>query len=161
MAQSEFALALLREAKKAHIHTAMESCGHYPVEIMDEACRLLNRLIFDIKCLDEEKHRKFTGQDNRQILRNIRFVFEHYPDLPVLIRTPVVPGFNDTEEEIMGIRAMLPNRPNITYEALTFHRLGMPKYGYLGRKYHMADAVADEEFMRRIREKLKNFDGRR
>lgn len=159
LAQPEFALALLREARHHRISTTIETCGHYPTKVLAEACTLLDQLIFDIKSLDAEKHKKFTGRDNTQILKNITYVFEHFPNLPILIRTPVVPGFNDTEEEIMAIRRMIPFRPNIKYEALTYHRMGQPKYGYIGRPYLLEGVVADEKFMKELNEKLAAYKG--
>ena len=64
LAQPDFALALLREAKKRHIHTTIETCGHYPTDVLDQACRVLDALIFDIKCLDSARHKKATGVHN-------------------------------------------------------------------------------------------------
>lgn len=157
LAQPDFTLALLREAKKARLHTTIESCGQYPTEALDQACRLLSSLIFDVKSLDPVRHREYTGHGNEQILKNLNHVFTHFPDLPVLVRTPVIPGFNDSEEEIMGIRGMLPDRPNVRYEVLTYHRLGMPKYGYIGRPWLMEGVVADEGFMKGLRDRLTAF----
>lgn len=62
---------------------------------------MLDALIFDIKCLDSARHKKATGSE--LILKNIGHG-RALPELPVLIRTPVIPGFNDTEEDILGIR---------------------------------------------------------
>ncbi len=157
LAQPEFALALLRESRKRHIHTAIETCGHYPTEVLEQACRNLDSLIFDIKCLDSERHRKGTGVGNELILKNIAFVFEQFPNLPVLVRTPVIPGFNDTEEDILSIREIIPKRKNVRYEVLTYHRMGQPKYGYLGRRYALEGVRADEAFMKRIRSILMYY----
>ena len=159
LAQPTFALALLREAKRHRLTTTIESCGCYPTKVLDEACHYLDQLIFDIKSLDSEKHKKYTGSGNEQILKNIKYVFENFPDLPVLIRTPVIPGFNDSEEEIMAIRRMIPLRPNVKYEVLTYHRMGQPKYGYIGRPYLLEGVQADEAFMRHIRAKLDAYQG--
>ena len=158
LVQPDFALALLREARRRHIHTTIETCGHYPTEVIDEACRSLDALIFDVKCLDSERHKKFTGVGNELILKNINHVFERFPNLPVLIRTPVIPGFNDTEEDILRIREMIPKKPNVRYEALTYHRLGQPKYGYLGRRYELEGVKADDAFMKRLNAMLKAYE---
>lgn len=158
LAQPDFALALLREAKARRIHTTIETCGHYPTDVLEKACRLLDALIFDVKCLDSERHKKFTGVGNELILRNLHFVFERFPDLPVLVRTPVIPGFNDTEEDVLSIREMLPKRPNVRYEALTYHRMGQPKYGYLGRPYPLEGVKADEAFMKRLNTILQAYE---
>lgn len=158
LAQPDFALALLRESRKRHIHTAIETCGHYPVEVLEQACRSLDSLIFDIKCLDSERHREKTGVGNELILKNLAFVLEHAPNLPLLVRTPVIPGFNDTEEDILRIREILPKKSNIRYEVLTYHRMGQPKYAYLGRRYELDGVKADEAFMKRIRTILNSYE---
>lgn len=158
LAQPEFALAVLREARARRIHTTIETCGHYAAEVLEEACRFLDALIFDVKCLDSERHKKFTGVGNELILRNLNLALERFPDLPVLVRTPVIPGFNDTEEDILSIREMLPKRPGVRYEALTYHRMGQPKYGYLGRPYPLEGVKADEAFMARLNAMLKAYE---
>lgn len=158
LAQPEFALALLREARARRIHTTIETCGHYAAEVLEEACSFLDALIFDVKCLDSERHKKFTGVGNELILRNLNLALERFPDLPVLVRTPVIPGFNDTEEDILSIREMLPKRTGVRYEALTYHRMGQPKYGYLGRPYPLEGVKADEAFMARLNAMLKAYE---
>ena len=154
LAQPDFALALLREARKEHLHTTIESCGSYPVEVLDQACHLLDTLIFDIKCLSPEKHKSYTGHSNDRILKNIQHVLQHFPKLPVLVRTPVIPGFNDSEEEIMGIQQLLSPFPQARYEILTYHRLGQPKYAYLDRPWLMGNVTADETRMSALRSRL-------
>lgn len=152
LAQPDFALALLREAKRRRIKTAIETCGYYPYERLAEACASLDSLIFDIKCFDPALHKKFTGVDNARILDNFRRVCEDFPLLPIRARTPVIPGFNDNEAEIQAIREFVPRRPNVEYELLTYHRMGQPKYGYLGRIYEMEGANLVEDIMRRLRD---------
>lgn len=76
---------------------------------------------------------------------------EDFPHLPILARTPVVPGFNDTEDDILAIRESIPRRPNIEYELLAYHRMGQPKYAYLGREYELKAQSLDEEKMQRLR----------
>ena len=139
--QHEFALAMLREARRRHINTALETCGCYPYEHLQEAACNLNMLIMDIKCMDSAKHREFTGVDNALILENFHRVCEDFPNIKILVRTPVIPGFNDTEEDILAIRKCIPRRDTISYELLAYHRMGQPKYEYLGRRYSMKDAA--------------------
>lgn len=150
--QHEFALALLHEARKRHINTAIETCGFYPYEHLQEAAKDLNMLIMDIKCLDSAKHKEFTGVDNAIILENFTRVCEEFPELKILARTPVIPGFNDTEEDIRAIRNFIPRRANSSYELLAYHRMGQPKYGYLGRRYTLEGAVLEEGLIERLRE---------
>ncbi|MCR4667702.1 MAG: glycyl-radical enzyme activating protein [Desulfovibrio sp.] len=150
--QHEFTLALLRAAKRRHIDTAIETCGFYPYEYLEEACHSLNKLIIDIKCVDPEKHKAFTGVDNALILENFARVTKDFPDLPILARTPIIPGFNDTEEDIRAIRELIPNRATVEYELLPYHRMGQPKYGYLCRRYPFEGKELDKAVMKKLRE---------
>jgi pyruvate formate lyase activating enzyme len=155
MFQPEFAVALLREARFRRINTAMETCGHCHWEALEEACRNLDSLLFDIKSLDPDKHRAFTGVSNERILANFARIGESFPELPVVVRTPVIPGFNDKEQDIAAIVEFLEERPAVSYELLPYHRMGTPKYAYLGREYPLGDAVLDDEVMARLNRLLR------
>jgi len=155
MFQPEFTLALLREARARRIDTAMETCGHCDWEALEQVCRNLNSLLFDIKSLDPDRHRIFTGVSNERILANFARIAEVFPELPVLVRTPVIPGFNDSEQDIAAIVELLEDRPAVSYELLPYHRMGTPKYGYLGREYPLGDAVLDDELMARLNRLLR------
>ncbi len=152
LAQPEFALALLREARKRRLNTAMETCGCVPWDVLRQACGLLNTLLFDIKCLDSGLHKAFTGKGAELIQDNFRKVAEAFPGLPVHARTPVIPGFNDTPEQIRAIAAFVAQFPNVTYELLPYHRLGTQKYQFLGRDVPMGEVTLDTElFQNRAR----------
>lgn len=152
LAQPDFALALLKEAKRRRINTAVETTGHAPWGVLAEAASLLDTIIYDIKCLDEETHRTGTGVSNQLILANFARLCEAFPDLPKLVRTPVIPGFNDDEQTISEIAALLHGKPGVTYELLPYHRLGQSKYEALGREYPLGQRVLDEVRLRRLRE---------
>lgn len=141
------ALALLREARRRRLHTAAETCGHVAWETLDAACGLLRTLLFDLKHPDPARHQEGTGVSNARILDNFHKVMAHHPDLKVLVRTPVIPGFNDSEEAISGILDILAAYPRLDYQLLPYHRLGTQKYQFLDRESPMGDAVlADARF---------------
>jgi pyruvate formate lyase activating enzyme len=142
--QAEFSLTLLKEAKKRRMNTAMETSGYTPWENMEKACRYLNTILFDIKSMDDQKHKEFTGVSNKLIIDNFEKMCESFPHLKILVRTPIVPGVNDTEEDISAIVNFIKGRPSVSYELLVYHRLGQPKYEYLGRKYLFGEIKADE-----------------
>ena len=73
-----------------------------------------------------------------------KFIREHFPDLPILIRTPVIPGFNDSKEDLLPI-ADLVRKLGCEYELLKYHRLGEPKYASLHRFYPMEEVELSEE----------------
>lgn len=150
MAQPAFALALLREARTRHINTAMETCGHCDWNDLSQACALLNSLIFDVKSMDSARHRSFTGVDNELILTNFNRICEEFPNLPLLVRTPVIPGFNDTEADIVAIRDFVARHPRARYELLPYHRMGQPKYEYIGKSYAYEGVSLDEAKMQHI-----------
>ncbi len=149
--QPDFATALLREAKKRMIHTAAETSGCVPWAALDKALPYLDYVLYDVKMADSEQHRRFTGQDNGLILNNLRSLKEKYPDKPVKVRTPVIPGVNDRPEDIAQIKSIICDYPNTTYELLKYHRFGQQKYDYLGKAYMMTEDDLDE----RVFEKLK------
>ncbi|MDR3362950.1 MAG: glycyl-radical enzyme activating protein [Desulfovibrio sp.] len=139
--QGDFALALLREARQRRIKTAIETCGMAPEDIVRQAAPLLNYALFDIKHADSAVHEAHTGAPNARILANFRVLAEEFPDLPILARTPVVPGFNDTEEAIAAIAAFLAPYAHVRYELLAYHRLGTQKYHFLNRTPPMGEAT--------------------
>lgn len=131
--QAEFATALLREAKRRHIHTAIETCGHVPWETLRNAGHYLDYVLYDIKSLDSANHKEQTGVGNEQILANFRLLCEQFPALPKLVRTPVIPECN--EHEVEAIQAFAENFLNVTFQALPYHTFGVKKYAMLGKSY--------------------------
>ncbi|MDY0311505.1 MAG: glycyl-radical enzyme activating protein [Desulfobacterales bacterium] len=144
MHQPAFAIALLEEARRHRINTAMETCGHCRTADLVSAAAHLNTLIYDLKIMDDSLHRQYTGVSNALILSNLKQVRQACPQLPVLVRTPVIPGINDNAEAIAAIVDFIAGMPRVRYEMLAYHRMGTPKYGYLGRTYEIAEtALAD------------------
>ncbi|MCG8551282.1 MAG: glycyl-radical enzyme activating protein [Desulfobacterales bacterium] len=145
-AQPEFALALLREARHRRIDTAVESCGACKWEILEKCLPFVNTLMFDIKSINTEKHIEYTTQSNERILGNLKKLKEKFPNLAVRVRTPVIPGFNDTQEDIAAIIDFISalSGKKCEYEILGYHRMGQPKYTNLGRDYLLKDAVLDD-----------------
>ncbi|BBB91136.1 MAG TPA: glycyl-radical enzyme activating protein [Methylomusa anaerophila] len=148
--QGDFTLALLKEAKRRRLNTAMETSGYAHWQTLAEACRYLNTLIYDIKCLDAGRHRTHTRLPNQLILENFNKVTAAFPDLPVLVRTPVIPGFNDTEADIAAISDFLKGRAGVSYELLPYHRLGQQKYEFLGIEYPLGGTSLNEATLARL-----------
>lgn len=154
LVQTEFTVALLKEAKRRRINTAMETCGAVEWERLQEACQHLNFLLYDIKSVDSQKHKEFTGADNALIMENLRKIRQTFPQLDVLVRTPLIPGFNDTEAEIAAIVGFV-NELHVGYELLPYHRMGQSKYQFLDREYPMGEVKLEEERARKLTEYAK------
>lgn len=149
LSHGDWLIELLREAKKRRIHTAIETCGYAEYEILREAAKLLDIILFDIKSLDSEKHIQYTGKSNQKIIDNFTKLCQEFPDLKKQVRTPVIPGFNDTKEELWQIKNFLKDKPGVIYEMLPYHRFGEAKYRMLGRKYKMGTQI--------LSDKMKDF----
>jgi len=135
--KGDFLIRLLAEARKRHIHIAMETCGYGEYEVLKSAAAYLDMILYDIKTLDNEKHIKFTGKPNDLILENFERLCAEFPQLKKTVRTPLIPDFNSKQQEIDQIRLYLHNKENVCFETLDYHRLGLYKYEMLGRRYEM------------------------
>ncbi|MGE4442558.1 MAG: glycyl-radical enzyme activating protein [Desulfomicrobium sp.] len=159
--QGEFALALLRDARRRRIKTAVETCGMVPWKTLEAAAPHLNYVLYDIKHMDSGVHEEQTGCANETILENFRKLAALDPDKPILARTPVIPGFNDSEETITDIAEFIKPFPNVRYEMLPYHRLGTQKYHFLDRVPPMDDVTLDKSIMNNLLEAAKNVLGDR
>jgi pyruvate formate lyase activating enzyme len=138
--QPAFATALLRACRERGINTAIETTGFQKFEIIREYLPLLDFVLMDIKHMNSAKHKEFTTQPNELILENARKIAESGANLT--IRVPVIPGFNDTPEEISAIAAFAASLPNVRHlHLLPYHRMGEDKYAGLGRDYALAGVL--------------------
>ena len=138
LAQADFAAELLRACKEAGLHTAIESTANAPYSDIEKLLPYLDLFLMDIKNMDSAKHKEYTGAPNERILENARKVAESGVEL--IIRTPVVPTFNDTEREIRAIARFAMSLGSVSeYHLLPYHRLGRDKYTGLGRSYSLSD----------------------
>jgi pyruvate formate lyase activating enzyme len=157
LAQPEFAIALLKEAKLRYMKSAIETCGNVKKEDLLEACKYCNMIMFDIKTMDSTKHKEVTGHGNERILENFSAIREIYPKLPIRVRTPVIPGFNDTEEDIQAIVDFLKDK-NVEFELLAYHRLGTQKYINIGREYPLGEISLDNDKFLALRKVARKND---
>lgn len=112
LCQPDFATALLRAAKESGISTAMESMGCAKWEVIEGLLPYLDQYLLDIKHRNPDKHREFTGRSNELMLENAKKIADsHMTELS--IRVPVIPGFNDTPEEIRDIAAYTRDLGNV------------------------------------------------
>ena len=149
MMQPVFLRALLKEAGRHRLHRAIETCGVAAWDVYQSIVWELDTMLTDIKCMDDSLHTEYTGGSNRQILENLQNARRLRPDLPILVRTPVIPGFNDSEEEILRIVSFVKGL-KAGYELLKYHQYGLPKYISLNRPYPMGDVTLSEERFREL-----------
>ena len=139
LCQADFAAELLATCHEYGLHTAIESAASTSFDKIEKILPHLDLYLLDIKHADSEKHKEFTGVGNELILENARKIAESGVEL--IVRTPVVPGFNDTPEEIRAIAKIAASLPGVReHHLLPYHRLGSDKYKGLGRNYAMKTA---------------------
>lgn len=157
LCQPKFAAAMLQTAKERGIGTAMESMGCAPYEVIAQLLPWLDTYLLDIKHMNPEKHRKFTGKSNELMLANARKIAESGMT-ELVIRVPVVPTFNDTPEEIAQIARFSDKLCGVRkIHLLPYHRLGQDKYERLSREYALKDLLPPEtEHMQMLKKTVES-----
>lgn len=160
LCQPEFARDLLQAAQNAGITTALESMGCADYSVIESILPYLDQYLLDIKHMNPAKHKEFTGRSNELMLENARKIAASN-QTELSIRVPVIPGFNDTEEEIRAIAVYAKEIGNVRrMHLLPYHRLGQDKYEGLNRPYLMGDVEPPtNEKMEWLLETAKNASG--
>ena len=133
--QPEFAAAILALCQAEGIHTAIETTGFCTWERFAPILAHTDQLLYDFKNMDASRHKTYTGVDNRQILENACRAAETVWDM--VIRWPVIPGFNDTDENAATMAAFLTqNMPKVKrVDLLPYHSAGKSKCERIGKDY--------------------------
>lgn len=128
MLQWKFAKELFQKCRQAGIHTAMDTAGNVPYERFTELLPYTDVFLYDIKAIDDQVHRKYTGASNRRILENLQRLIEDGANLE--IRIPVVCGVNDNEENMKNTAALINGKSNVKkVKLLPYHSMGVGKRG--------------------------------
>jgi pyruvate formate lyase activating enzyme len=146
--QADFLLEWLRELKGARLHTAIETSGHFPENLVDELADLVDLLLFDIKHIDPGRHRQFTGVGNERILSNFSTTLSRVGVVRIVPRIPLIPGFNDDSASLDGIIAFLKQagHPGPVH-VMPYNRMAKTKWEKIGRSssYRDMGPQADED----------------
>ncbi len=138
LAQADFARDLLRAAKEYGLHTAIETAASLPYREIEKLLPYLDLILMDVKHMDPVRHKEYTGVDNALILENARLLAASGVEL--VIRTPVIPGVNDTDADIRAISMFARSLGTVReHHLLPYHRLGTDKYDGLGRRYSLPE----------------------
>ena len=150
MLQIDFLEALLKECKKNGIHTAVDTAGHVSFDRFERIMPYTDLFLYDVKCFDSEKHRRYTGVGNELILENLKRLLA--TDKPIWIRIPIIPTVNDTVGEIHRIKEYVRScgAPE-KIELLPYHAMGEHKYDAIGKTARKFPVPTAEDV-----EKLKN-----
>jgi pyruvate formate lyase activating enzyme len=155
--QQDFLFALLQACKEKEIHTALDTCGFAPWETLDDIREHVDLFLYDLKLMDDAKHREFTSVSNESILGNLQALSQRGHN--VILRVPIIPGINDDDENIRQIGAFAAALPHLSQvDILPYHRAGAEKYNRLNKVYGLPETHSpSNERMAEIARMLRGF----
>ena len=151
--QPEFLKEMVEGCRELGIHTAIETCGFFDWESAKNTIKLVDFVLFDIKHMDDKKHKELTGVSCNRILENAKNFSQL--DIPMVIRIPIIPSINDSKENVRAIAKFVrDNLPGVIgIEILPYHLLGLSKYDALGQPYKLHHIKPpNDAHMRALRE---------
>jgi pyruvate formate lyase activating enzyme len=138
LAQPRFLAELLSACRSRGLHTTVDTSGFTSWKILDEIRPLVDLFLFDLKLMDDTRHRQWTGVSNTTILSNLRRLSELGNE--IIMRIPIVPGINDDDENLQQTGFFLSSLPNVPLvELLPYHNIAEGKYAGLGMEYAIPD----------------------
>ena len=153
MLQLDFLEAMLKACREKGIHTAVDTAGAVPFDSFERILPYTDMFLYDVKSMDPQIHRQYTGVSNERILDNLSRLLRMKKR--TWIRVPVIPGVNDTLEEMQKLRAfLLENGYPEQVELLPYHRLGEGKCQAMGHEAVKFD-IPSKEWMDELREAVK------
>ncbi len=158
LCQLEFAERIIDRCKAEKISVAVETNLLHDFEKIEHILKKLDLVMFDIKIFDGDEHKKYTGVSNTLILENAKKL--DGLGIPFIVRTPLIPGITDSNENILAIAKFTSGLKNLTvYELLNFNPLGASKYSALNTDNRLKDAKPlSKERLEEIAELTKNFN---
>ncbi len=136
--QPRFLVDLLEECKRRDLRTAVDTSGFASRNVLQTVAEWADLFLYDVKMMDNERHRQFTGVSNRRILNNLRWLSEN--GATVRVRMPLIPGVNDDEANVRATGAFVASLPTLhTMDILPYHRIGADKHERLGRAYRLPE----------------------
>lgn len=157
--QAKFVSKLFEECKKNGINTVLDTCGYASWNDLDRATENVDLVHYDIKLIDEELHKKYTGVGNNLILQNAKKLSQKAADkgFKIVVRTPIVPGITDSNTNINRIAEFVASEMKTGYiKLLPYHRFGKDMYSALGLDYPLSNLEPpSREKMKELRELAK------
>lgn len=154
--QADFAVEFLKRCQDHFIDTAIETCAHAGWDLLSKAAHYADLILIDIKHMNSVKHKEGTGVSNEIILENIARLAKM--GKKIRVRLPLIPGFNDSEENLRETAEFMVAN-NLKYiDLLPFHSTGGYKYDKLGQEYkYYATREPSAEEMAKHMELFKSY----
>lgn len=151
--QADFVAAVMKACKQEGIHTAVESAMYLPFSEVEKILPYCDCFICDLKSANSQKHKAATGAGNELIIENLKKLAA--TGKLYEIRTPVIPDFNDTKDDITAIYNIVKSLGgNIKYTLLPFHNICIGKYDSMGKVFPAANLLEPTKEQMKILEDL-------
>ena len=153
--QIDFLTALLQKCKEYEIHTAVDTSGLAAWERFEKILPYTDLFLYDLKLMNDEKHRRFTGVSNRLILENLQKLTEASANIRV--RIPIIPNINDDEENLRETREFIASLKTIQeVDLLPYHNIATDKYHRMKNDYALENTQTPSEVrMKKLAEPFK------
>ena len=138
--QAEFTSQFFKMCREKGIHTALDTCGYADWKVIENILPYVDVVLCDLKHMDPLKHEALTGVSNKLILENVRNI-SLFAKVPLVIRMPVIPGYNDSEKNIKDTAQFMKEVEIKEINLLPYHRMGTEKYNKLDKKYQLGDVL--------------------
>lgn len=140
LAQPEFTMSLLRACKKNEIHTAIDTCGFVSLKVLLDSVPYTDLYLYDVKHMNPQKHKEYTGVDNDLVLSNLVKLGES--GAAINARMPFIPGVNTDEENIRAMAAFLAEVKGVALvNLLPYHSAAEDKHNRWGMEYKLKASV--------------------
>jgi len=156
--QPEFSFKLLSSFRELGIHTAIETCGFSPYEILKNIGEAADLVLYDIKHMDEAAHIEGTGRPNRLILDNLKRFCQEV-DTEIAVRIPLICGFNEDDKNIRRTAEFISSLKKIKrLDLLPFNELASVKYRAMGLEWEYNETRQQStEQLARLKEIVEGY----
>ena len=155
LSQWEFVHQLLKECKQEGIHTALDTSGYAPWDILEKVLDYTDLVLFDIKHINSSQHRKGTGKGNKLIIDNMKRTASK---TRTWLRFPLIPGYNDSGEHVRELAELGVKIGVEKFSILPYHEWGKAKYEKLGRRYPFKNAqTPSDEHIQELQRIIENM----
>jgi pyruvate formate lyase activating enzyme len=158
LTQSTFVSELFKKCKDAAIHTCLDTTGFAQPERVYELLKYTDLVLYDLKLLDSDEHKRMTGVSNQLILQNLPLIVKS--GVKVIVRIPLIPGINDSIDNIIDTINFVKKIDGINdINLLQYHRLGISKYSMLDKHYSLPDLVPQtKDYLEKLCSIVKSFN---
>ena len=154
--QPDFLMEVAKNCKDAHIHTTLDTCGYTNQETLLRTLPFIDLILFDLKIIDDEMHKKYTGVSNKLILENLKLLADS--KYPVRLRFPVIPGITNTTKNMEEVKAYLKSLNHINQvDVLPYHDISRGKYARFNKENKMDDIKLPDEEELRIKNEFESI----